>query len=286
MSTLTALSAPGRSSWSGLLQLSLVAIPVKAYAAVRTAAATPFHQLHAACGQRIRYDKRCPRHGPVDLTAIVRGYQYAPDQYVVVETEELDRLRPAKDKALVLEQFVAVQDVDPVFFAGRSLFLLPDGAAARHPFGVVAAAMRQAGKAALGHVVLSEQRQLVLVRPVGRILALDVLHYPAQVRSAATWEAELPDGAAVGEELRLARQLLDAAGGPLDWSRFRDTRAAELAALVAAKVAERPPPAPAQEPAETLQLLEALKKSVAAVQDQPRAPSAARTTRSLGRTSA
>ena len=71
----------------------------------------------------------------MDLSAIVRGYQYAPDQYVIVEPEELDQLRPAKDKALVLEQFVAVQDVDPVFFAGRSLFLLPDGVAARHPYG-------------------------------------------------------------------------------------------------------------------------------------------------------
>jgi DNA end-binding protein Ku len=286
MSTLSAPAARGRPSWSGLLRLSLVAVPVKAYAAVRTTSATHFNQLHAACGQRIRYDKRCPRHGPVDLSAIVRGYQYAPDQYVIVEPEELDQLRPAKDKALVLEQFVAVQDVDPVFFAGRSLFLLPDGVAARHPYGVLAAAMRQAGKAALGRVVLSEQRQLVLVRPVGRVLAVDVLHYPAQVRSATAWQAELPDSTAVAEELRLARQLMDTASSPLDWSRYRDTRAAELAALVAAKVAKQPPPAPAEEPAETLQLLEALKRSVATVKDQPRRAGAARSTRSPGRTSA
>ena len=274
MSTLTALSAPGRSSWSGLLRLSLVTIPVKAYAAIRTAGTSPFNQLHAACGQRIRYDKRCPRHGPVDLAAIVRGYQYAPEQYVVVEPEELDRLRPAKDKALVLEQFVAVQDVDPAFFAGRSLFLLPDGAAARHPFGVVAAAMRQAGKAALGHVVLSEQRQLVLVRPVGRVLAVDVLHYPAAVRAAPTWNMDLHGGAANAEEIRLLRLLLDAGSGPLNWSRFRDDATEELTALLQAKIAGQPLAAPVDEPVVALQLLEALKHSVAATQNPPRtAPS-------------
>src|SRR4029077_4325432 len=110
-----------------------------------------------------------------------RGYQYAPDQYVVIEPEELDRLRPAKDKALVLEQFVAAHQVDPVRFAGRSLYLLPDGLGAQHPYAVLSQALQQAGKWALGRVVLSSNRQLVLVRPAGRILVVDVLHYPAAV---------------------------------------------------------------------------------------------------------
>ena len=103
----------GRPSWSGLLRLSLVAVPVKAYPAQSGAAAIHFNQLHANCGQRIQYQKRCPAHGAVQAADIVRGYPYAPDQYVVVEPEELDKVRPAKDKALVLEQFVAVHEVDP-----------------------------------------------------------------------------------------------------------------------------------------------------------------------------
>ena len=102
---------PGRPSWSGLLRLSLVTVPVKAYPAVSSSAASPFHLLHAACGQRIRYAKQCPLHGPVDGDAIVRGYEYATDQYVVVEPEELERLRPPRDKALVLEQFVPVDEI-------------------------------------------------------------------------------------------------------------------------------------------------------------------------------
>src|SRR5262245_26029969 len=98
----------GRPSWSGLLRLSLVAVPVQAYPAVRSGAPSPFQFLHADCGQRIAYPKHCPRHGAVPAEAIVRGYEYAPDQYVVVEPQELDRLRPARDKALLLEQCLPV----------------------------------------------------------------------------------------------------------------------------------------------------------------------------------
>jgi hypothetical protein len=111
--------ARSRPSWSGLLRFSLVSVPVKAYPAVTSTATSPFHLLHAPCGQRIRYAKHCPQHGAVQSDAIVRGYEYAPDQFVVVEAEELNRLRPVRDRALILEQFLPVQDVAPTFFAGR-----------------------------------------------------------------------------------------------------------------------------------------------------------------------
>jgi DNA end-binding protein Ku len=252
----------GRPSWSGLLRISLVSVPVKAYPAVRSATASPFHFLHADCGQRIRYQKHCPQHGAVPAEAIVRGYEYAPDHYVFMEAEELEQLRPARDKALVLEQFVPGGEIDPSFYAGRSLYLLPDGVAAQHPYGVLAEAMQQAGQGALGRVVLSSQRQLVVVRPCGRLLVLDVLHHPVQVRSQAGYAAELACPAATEAERTLARQLLALASAPLDWARYPDRSAEELAALIQAKIAQQPPAAPAEEPV-VLNLLEALKQSVA-----------------------
>ena len=267
-------SAPaprGRPSWSGLLRLSLVAVPVKAYPAVSTSTTTHFNQLHADCGRRIQYQKRCPVHGPVDAAAIVRGVPYARDQYVIFEPEELDQLRPAKDKALVLEHFLPIQHVDPTFFAGRSLYLLPDGVAAHHPYGVVAAALHQTGQAALGRVVLSAQRQLVLVRPAGRLLVVDVLHYPTQVRPTAPWQAEVRAGGPSTQELQLLGQLMQAASGPVDWSQFRDTTAEDLAALVRAKLANRSTATPRPEPENVLQFLDALKQSVAAVSGPPSA---------------
>ncbi|HEV3261070.1 MAG TPA: Ku protein [Gemmataceae bacterium] len=259
-----AAAAPrGRPSWSGLLRLSLVSVPIKAYAAVQTSSPSAFHLLHAHCGQRIRYAKQCPRHGPVDSDALVRGYEYASDQYVVVEPEELERLRPPRDKALILEQFVPVQEIPPTFYAGRSLYLVPDGPAAQHPYGVLVEAFGRSGRAALGRVVLSTQRQLVLVRAAGRLLVLDVLHYPAQVRSQASWEAELAPCLASEAEQDLAGQLIALASAPLDWGRYRDTSAEELAALIDAKRAQQPPAARAEEPV-VLKLLDALKQSVAA----------------------
>jgi hypothetical protein len=138
----------GRPSWSGLLRLSLVSVPVKAYPAVTSTATSPFHLLHVSCGQRIRYAKHCPQHGTVESDAIVRGYEYAPDQFVVIEAEELNRLRPVKDRALILEQFLPVQEVAPTFFAGRSLYLYSDGPAAQHPYNVLVEALHQAGQGA------------------------------------------------------------------------------------------------------------------------------------------
>jgi len=273
---------PGRPSWSGLLRISLVSVPIKAYPAVSNNAASRFHLLHTDCGQRITYAKNCPVHGPVEGDAIVRGYEYAPDHYVVVEAQELDRLRPPRDQALMLEQFVPFQDIVPTFFAGRSLYLMPDGPAAQHPYGVLAEALARAGHVALGRVVLHQQRQLVLVRPQGRLLVLDVLHYPAQVRSAGYWEADLPPCQASNAERELAGQLIALASAPLDWTRYRDTSAQELAALIEAKRAQQPPPR-AEEPV-VLKLLDALKQSVAAArQDTPEPkPRTPRGRRALG----
>jgi DNA end-binding protein Ku len=253
----------GRSSWSGLLRLSLVTVPVKAFAVHSNTAGIQFNQLHANCGRRIQYQKRCPAHGPVEAAEIVRGYQYAPDQYVMIEPEELEKIRPAKDKALVLEQFIPAHQVDPVFFAGRSLYLLPDGLAARHPYGVIAEALQQEGKWALGRVVLSANRQLVLIRSLGRLLVMDILHFPSEVRTPAAWEAELRTGAASAEEIHWIRMLLDAGSSPLDWRRYRDVTTQELTALIEAKIAGRPLVTPVEEPVATLQLLDALKQSVA-----------------------
>jgi DNA end-binding protein Ku len=180
-----AVGPRGRFSWSGLLRLNLVTIPVKAYPAKNSAAAIQFNQLHANCGRRIQHQKRCPVHGAVDAAEITHGYQYAPDRYVPIEPEEAQKLRPARDKALVLEQFIPMHQVDPVLFAGRSLYLVPDGMAARHPYAVVAEALREAHKWGLGRVVLSANRQLVLIRPLDRLLVMDVLHYPSEVHPGA-----------------------------------------------------------------------------------------------------
>jgi DNA end-binding protein Ku len=245
-----------------------VVVPVKAYPAVSTTETISFNQLHAHCGQRINYQKVCPVHGKVEAEAIVRGYQHAPDQYVVVETSELDSLRPAKDQSLVLEQCIDAGQIEPAFFSGRSLYLVPEGLPAQHPYLVLQEALQQRRKATLGRIVLSGHRHAVLVRPTGRLLSMHLLHDPAQVRSFSTLEASLREGAASQEEQQLAAMLIDSATATIDWSKYRDDTAEKLSALIEAKIAGRQWVVPAEEPVQVLQLLDALKQSVAAAEEK------------------
>ena len=237
----SAAAAPrGRASWSGLLRLSLVSVPVKAYPATTTTSDTHCHQLHADCGQRIRYVKQCPIHGPVEAGAIVSGYPYAHDQYVVIDDDQLDQLRAPADRALCLEHFIDAADFDPALFSGRCLYLLPDGMAAQHPYAVLSAAFRERHCWAVGRVVLSGYRRLVLVRPAGLVLTMHVLHYPAQVRSVAPLESQLRPAPVSEAERDLAGKLIEAHSQSVDWSDYRDDRTEQFAALVQAAIEKRP----------------------------------------------
>src|SRR5476649_963449 len=212
----------GRASWSGLLKLSLVTIPVKAYPAASTSQQIHFNQIHAGCGQRIRYEKHCPVHGKVEAGAIVSGYAYAPDQYVVIDQAELEPLRPAKERALSLERFVDPHDLDPALFSGRTLYLMPDGLAAQHAYAVLTQVLGQRHKWAVGRVVLGGHRVLALVRPCAQLLALHVLHFPEQLRSAEALPPLSQPEQVSSEEQHLAGLLIDSATKPIPWSDFRD----------------------------------------------------------------
>jgi DNA end-binding protein Ku len=251
----------GRPSWSGLLQFSLVGIPLKAYPAIRTRDVPSAHLFHADCGQRLRYAKQCPVHGPIENAAIVRGYEYGPGQHILVEPEELDRLRPAQDRALRLERFLAPAQLDPLLYAGRSLYLVPDGPAAEPGYALLQAALVERQRWALGRMVLGGHRQVVLVRPRDTALVVHVLHYPEQVRYCSPAAQPVPEGAR--EERRLAGLLIEAASGAVDWRAYRDQAAEELKALMEAKLAGQP--SAVTEPVRAiLPLLEALQQSVAA----------------------
>ncbi len=260
-----------RPTWSGLLQLSLVGIPVKAYAAVCTSEPGHFHLLHADCGERIRYAKHCPVHGTVDASAIVRGFAYAPGRHVVLDPAEVEALRPARDRALRLERFIEPAQLDPALFSGRSLYLMPDGPAAERGYDVLRDTMRQRCRWAIGRVVLAGHRNVVLLRPTTTALVLHVLHYSELLRACPAAPASKRKDGATSEEHRLAGILVDAASGAVAWETFRDDSAAELRALVDAKIQGQQPHADPSA-ATVLPLLDALKKSVSAATAETPAP--------------
>jgi DNA end-binding protein Ku len=255
--TFASPAASGRPSWSGLLLFRLVGIPLKAFPAVRTRDLPTAHLLHAGCGQRIRYAKHCPQHGPVDPSAIVRGIEYGRGQHLLLDADELDAFRSPQDRALRLERFLESGQVDPLLFSGRGLYLVPDGTAASPAYGVLHQAMVQRSRWALGRMILGGHRQLVLVRPAKGMLVLHVLQYPEQLRAC-------PQGAAspaAQPELDLAGQLIDAAGGEMDWSAYRDQAAEDWQRLIAHKL-EGLPGTEAEAPVPVLPLMQALQQSL------------------------
>jgi DNA end-binding protein Ku len=183
---------------------------------------------------------------------------------VVFEAAELDELRPPKEKGLVLEQFVDPDQVDPALFAGRSLYLAPDGRLAQRPYSVLTEALLLRRKWAVGRATMTERRYPVMVRPCGRLLWMHILHQPSKLRSVSKLEADLAHQATSEEEQQLAGSLIDTATGPVDWSRYGDDIAEKLSALVEAKVqGKQVAVAGDEEPVQALRLLDALKRSVA-----------------------
>jgi non-homologous end joining protein Ku len=170
---------------------------------------------------------------------------------------------------LRLEHFLTPAQLDPLLFAGRSLYLVPDGPAAETGYGMLRLALAQQQRWALGRMVLGGGRQVVMVRPAGMSLVLHVLHYPEQVRVCP--QPVWPLAKEPAEELRLAEMLIEAAGGQVDWTAYPDQAAQEVKALIEAKLAGRAGAAPVPAPT-ILPLLEALKQSVGAQNEKKMAP--------------
>ncbi len=258
---------PAHATWKGSLNVSLVSVAVKAYAASRADGnAIRLNQLHAACHRRIGHQKTCPEHGPVASDQIVMGYPCAKDQYVVIDPEELDQLRSQQEKrAIRIEVFLGQEQLSPLYYSERHYYLLPDGAAAQGPYRVLQRAMAARRAEAIGQVVLSKREQLVLVRPLENLLCMTVLRYASQVRLPETFAAELPAGEIDQQELELAGRLIESrTPGEFDLGQYKDAYAEKLLQLVEAKVQGKQLVAPpVEEPRMVVNLMEALRASVA-----------------------
>src|SRR5213078_3806872 len=131
-----------RSVWKGFLRFSLVAVPVRAYtAAASGGGGVALNQLHSVCNSRIQYKKSCPIHGEVPSGEIVSGYEYTKGQYVVVDTDELSKLRSEDDKAITIDTFISPTAIDPVYYTGKTYYLVPDGPVGQKPYALLQQAM-------------------------------------------------------------------------------------------------------------------------------------------------
>lgn len=255
-----------RSSWKGYLKLSLVSVPVRGYTANVAASEIRLHQLHSECHSRIRYQKTCPIHGEVPKEEIVSGYEYAKGEYVLIEPEELARIRGESERAVTIDAVLSQHTIDPIYFTDKTYYLLPDGAVGQKPFALIQQCLDDDELQAVGRVILFGREELVLVRPVEKLLAMTALKYEAQVAHADTLEEELEKTSLAREELNLTKKLLEAFEKPkFSLADYKDHYVEQLTELIQAKVEGKElvaPPAP-EEP-HVINLMDALKKSVAA----------------------
>lgn len=150
----------------GFIKFNLVTIPVGVYTATRGQSGIAMNQLHKGCGQRIRYKKTCPVHGEVQQHEIISGYQFAKDQYVIVDDAERNAAKPKNERGVNIAGFIEPDCIDLCHFTDGHYYLLPDGEAGRKPYALLREAMIQTKRHALAQIVLQSREYIALLRPV------------------------------------------------------------------------------------------------------------------------
>lgn len=254
-----------RPTWKGHLRLSLVSVPVAAYtAAISGKGEIHLNQLHEPCHSRIRYRKFCPIHGEVPNDEIVYGYEYAKDEYVVLEAGEREGFRSQGDRTMTIDRFISPETIDPISYSGRNYFLLPEGAAADKPYRVLCQAMLNQKRCGLGQIVISGREELALLRPVESVLTMSLLSYTAQVKPVADFVEEVGEGKVSADELRLARTLIQQTSAEeANLDQYEDTYTQKFKEAIEAKIAGKEVVVgQAEEEVPVVNLMDALRKSL------------------------
>jgi DNA end-binding protein Ku len=272
-----------RTTWNGSISFGLVTIPVGLAPATAVSARqsdVQFKMLHRTCLTPIKQKRWCPVH-EVDLSPdeIVRGFEVAKGEFVPVEDGELEAIESHEtSRAIAITRFVPSGEVDPIYF-DRTYYLVPAGLEAqRRPYKLLAEAMRADGVSALGSFVLAGKEKLCLIRPHGDALVLETLFLAEDVKSQEEIDEALSGKGASAEELALARQIVAALEGPFEPESLRSDYRTSLRELLRAKIEGRPAAeAPDEEPqAPVIDLMEALRATVAATKGTPAKRASAR----------
>jgi DNA end-binding protein Ku len=252
-----------RPTWKGFLKVSLVNIPVRVFPATDSAATISFNQLHRECRTRIQQKRWCPTcDKEVPLSDIVKGYEFEKGRYVVMQEEDLAKVRPESTRVINLVQFTAVDEIDPVYVE-RPYYLAPDGPMAKEAFAVIREGMK--GKAGIGKLALYGREYLVAVQPRAKGLIMFTLRTSREIRSMdAIDELEGVPDKVKAEEIKLAKQVIDTFEAPLDLREYRDEYQEELRKVIDKKIAgeEIVEPAEAAAPTKVVDLMAALRKSL------------------------
>jgi DNA end-binding protein Ku len=266
------LSVP-RAIWSGSISFGLLNVPVKLYSAVSKQSVS-FRELREGDSARIRHKRVAETDGKeVPYEKIVKGYEYAPDQYVVLTKDELSELDPKKTRAIEIQDFVDLDDIDPIYFE-QPYYLGPDKGAER-AYTLLVQAMKEARKVAIARFVLRNKEHLAAIRPMGNVLTLTTMRFHDEVSSPKDLDGEVFEEEKPKKpeqrEVDIAKQLIDSLTNDFKPERYRDEYREELLDLLERKAeGKEVVTAPTEEPKPTKapDLMAALEESLAAVRGE------------------
>jgi len=251
-----------RSIWKGHIRFSLVTIPIRIYNAVDTEETIRFNQLHKEDHGPVGYDKKCKKCGKV-LTneEIVKGYQFEPEQYVIVSPEDLAKIKLKSTKVIDIEGFIDVEEVHPTLYESP-YFAGPDGPVASKTYSLLSQALKASGKVGIGKVVLRDREEVVMISPLDGGLALYKLRNPSELRKMES-VPQIENKEANKDELKLSINLVESMATTLDeldlTDRYRDALREMIEARIAGKEVVTGAP---EEEKPVVDIMAALKQSI------------------------
>jgi DNA end-binding protein Ku len=251
-----------RSIWTGSISFGLVNIPVRLYSAIHEHD-VHFHQL-APDGSRIHYERVSEKTGKaVDYDKVRRGFETSKGRYVVFEKGELEKLQPASTKTVDIEDFVALDEIDPVYYE-RTYLLAPDGEGSAKGYALLASVMDDAQRVGIGKVVMREKQYLAAIRPYGKGLALSTMRFDDEVADPAKVDVFPTRKATVSaREKQMAKQIVESMTRSWDPARYHDDYEEQLRAIIKAKAKGKTIEVEQPEPgAQVVDLMEALRASL------------------------
>jgi DNA end-binding protein Ku len=250
-----------RAIWKGHIRFSLVTIPICVYNAVESARTISFNQLHKEDNGRIGYDKKCKVCGDaVKTQEIIKGYEHEPDQYVVFESEDFEKVKLKSTKVIEMEGFVDVSEVDITLY-DSPYFIGPDGPVAAKTYALLSDALRETGKLGIGKVVLRDREDAVLVGPHPEGSMLYKIRYPETLRKMSGVPM-LEEHETDPEQLKLAVSLIESMETTLDKIELKDQYQDALREMIQAKIDGQEIVSATEEEPQIIDIMSALKQSI------------------------